>query len=156
MDARPGLCMCAQLSVDVWTRYSEKAVLWLMPIRKMDDWKEDGKCTAVFAVSSELGQNISGRKGERHDSKKKISGLVWLQGRPGLSALAEETATRMDLSDGKVPEPLAVSMKRETGTFKKRIKQVIRNVLIGHIARTVEKDDKTCSRNGYVKIRIVL
>lgn len=52
---------------------------------------------------------------EKGIPQKKVSGLVWFQGRPGLSALVKQTVIRIDLPDGKACNPIKI----EKGTFKK-------------------------------------
>lgn len=83
--------------------------------------------------------------------KKRIPSLVWLQGRPGLYALAKQTAIRIDLSDGKNLQ----SNEKRNGNLQKKNKTGNQECPEQAYCRAVEKDDKTCSRNEYVKIRVV-
>ena len=87
---------------------------------------------------------------EKGIPKKKVSDLVWFQGRPGLSALAKQTIIRIDLPDEKSLQ----SNEKRKGNLQKKNKTGNQECPEQAYCRAVEKDDKTCSRNGHIKIGI--
>ena len=134
---KSGIWHCASSSVKTWNRWWDGWPSGTMYVcaavrgcidplpRKgcpmVDDHTENGWLTGgremhrnVCSIERTQTEHIR-LKRRKTCLKKRIPGMVWLQGRPGLYALAKQTAIRIDLSDGKNYNP----MKREKGPFKK-------------------------------------